>query len=406
MNRQPFARPLAFVLCAGLALCAAPVVRAQTTDSEPRVTAETGASFRQWTVTDSASNEAKISQLYVPFSATIPVGATFDIVAYGAYASTKLDLGEAGAGTLKGITDFRLKGFWRPTNRFFLGAGVNLPIGKHLLKQGPVEGRPRGLSPKHDGVEHPVLHEVEVAQSMWSPIFGFRAKRMGEGLDIDLSAGAAFPLSPTATLGFGAGYILKGEYDFIETEDATRRFKPGAEASASIGLDIRPNEATLIRLDVAGRTFTEDTQSDRKVFQASSQLELDGLVAHQGGGWNWQLHARQVAKGDDTFIEENGDNGVLETPHTAVSSFWASAELFRDLKESLSIGASVEFGSFGKSDLTISDGHSLSYGPALRFGRRGGSGATLRVAGLTGSAENGDIDLSGFDVSGVVSLAF
>lgn len=404
MSRRNISLPAAGLLALGL--CVSGMARAQTTDVEPRVTAETGASFRHWTVKDSTGTEAKISQLHVPFSATVPVGPRFDIVAYGAFASTKLDLGEAGAGTLKGVTDFRLKGFWRPTNRFFLGAGVNLPVGKHLLKQGPVEARPGGLTPKHNGVDHPVLHEVEVAQVMWSPIFGFRAKRMGEGLDVELSAGAALPLSPTATLGFGAGYILKGEYDFIETEDATRRFKPGAEGSASIGLDLRPNEATLIRLDVAGRMFTKDKQSDREVFQASSQLELDGLVAHAGGGWSWQLHARDVAKGDDKFIEENGDNGVLETPHTAVSSFWASGELFRDLKETLSIGASVEFGSFGKSDLTISDGHTLSYGPAVRFGRRGGSGATLRVAGLTGSAENGDIDLSGFDVSGVVSLAF
>lgn len=404
-------RSVLFVTLLVWAAVAGGVPSARSSELEPRLSGEGGVGYRTWDVSDSTDATTTITQLHLPFSATVPFGPGFDVVAYGAFASTDLVIDESDEGSLKGVTDFRLKAFWRPGNRAFLAVGVNLPVGKQTLRQGSFEaaGRPepgvaRGrLGIEHDGTDDGSHHEVEVAQVMWSPLLGFRAKRMAQGFDVDLSAGTAFALSPTATLGFGAGYIVKGEYDFIETEDGVTAFRPAGEASANVGLDVRPNDDLLFRFDVAGRFYGDDEQGGRKVFHAAPQFELDALVAGRSSGWNWLLRARDVVKGDDEILSESGDSDLTRTAQPSVDSFWAVGELYRRLSPTLAFGASVEYGSFGASPLTLSDGHTLNVGPGVRFG---GPATQLSVRGgfLSGSAEDGALDLSGLDVSATVTF--
>lgn len=401
---------LAVALVCGLLLPVA--VAAQSPELDPRVQAEAGAVYRSWDVSDSTDATSTISQLYLPFAATVPFGPHLDMVAFGAFASSSLKLGDEEHGTLKGITDFRLKGFWRPGDRAFVAVGVNLPVGKQTLRQGgAAAGRlptpaatGRGLAPLHGGTDAGAHHEVEVAQVLWSPLLGFRAKRMAQGFDVDLSAGTAFTLSPTATLGLGAGYLLKGEFDFIETEDGVVTFKPASEASGSLGLDLRPNENLLLRLDLAGRFFGDDEQSGSKVFHAAPQIEFDALVTGRSPDWTWLLRARDVQKGDDEILSETNGADLSRTPRPAVDSFWAIAEAYRNLSPTLGLGGSVEYGTFGASDLTLSDGHTLSAGPGVRVGRAEATHVLVRGAWLSGTAEAGALDLSGLDVSATITF--
>lgn len=410
--RAPFARLALPALAGALVLAALPSIgTAQSPELDPRVRGEAGAVYRSWEISDSTDATTTIAQLYLPFAATVPFGARFDMVAFGAFANSTLKFGDEENGSLSGVTDFRIKGFWRPGDRAFLAVGVNLPVGKQTLRQGTfgAAGRPQRsagrdlLAPKHDGTDAGAHHEVEVAQALWSPLLGFRAKRMAQGFDLDLSAGTAFALSPRATLGLGAGYLLKGEYDFIETEDGVIRFKPAGEVSGSIGLDLRPNEDLLFRLDVAARAFGDDEQSGLKVFHAATQIELDALLAGRSTGWNWLVRARDVVKGDDEILSDSG-GGLSRTAQPSVDSFWAVGELYRNLSPAFALGGTLEYGSFGASELTVSDGHTLSVGPGLRIGRSEATHVRLRGSILSGTAEDGALDLSGLDVSAVVSF--
>jgi hypothetical protein len=282
--------------------------------------------------------------------------------------------------------------------------GVNLPVGKETLVQGE-GGAAEKLKVLHEGDDGGAHHEVEVAQAMWSPILGFRTKRMGAGLDMEFGAGYAVPLSPTATLGLGAAYITKGEYDLFETDDGVTTFKPGPEASATIGIDFRPGLNTLLRFDLTGRTYGDDESNDSPVFKAGTQIEVDLLLARTTSQWAFGLRGRSVTRSDDELVSGAGDE-VVRTAVSATPSVWGLGEAYRQLSPSLALGAELQAGSFGESETVLSDGSTFGVGPGLRIGSAGGRRVTFRALYLTGSAENGAVDLSGYDLSAAAAFAF
>ncbi len=161
-----------------------------------------GPSYRSWDIEDIGTTT--ISQFHFPFSQTVPLGRWASLVAAGAYARTTLKLENGDEASLSGITDVRLKGIYRPMGRAQVSIGVNLPVGKETLVQGSGGTEAGALRALHEGDDGGAHHEVEVAQAMWSPILGFRTKRMGAGFDMEFGVGYAAPHSPTAPLGHGA----------------------------------------------------------------------------------------------------------------------------------------------------------------------------------------------------------
>ena len=355
---------------------------------EPANLLSGGPSFRSWKVKSPGDTTETITQIHVPFLQTVPLGPNADIVAFGSWASTKLKPSRGAESSLTGFTDFRLKGIWRPGGRGMLSAGVNLPVGKRTIEVSGTGG-----------------DELAVAQAMWSPILGMRTKRMGEGFDFEFGAGWAAPLSPKATLGLGAGYAVKGEYDLFRTSAGVTRFKPGAEASASLGIDFRPDQGTLLRVDVAGRRFAEDKSGGEPVFQSGTQVEIDAVFGRDTPGWTLAIRGRNVSRSDDNVISGTG-SAITRTTVTPAGLLFGLAEVYRKAGPSVAVGAEVEVASFGRSGAALSDGTTLAVGPGLRIGSAGGSRVSARALYLTGNAQGGDVKLSGFDATLAVTLAF
>jgi hypothetical protein len=402
MTRSNRRSGIAFLLLAALVLPAAPLEAQDDGSRDPASVFGAGPSYRSWDIEDGATTT--ISQFHFPFSQTVPLGRWASLMAAGAYATTTLKLENGDEATLSGLTDVRLKGTYRPMGRAQVSLGVNLPVGKETLVQGSAEVVEK-LRALHEGDDGGAHHEIEVAQAMWSPILGFRTKRMGAGFDMEFGAGYAVPLSPTATLGLGAAYITKGEYDLFETEDGVTSFKPGPEASATIGVDFRPGQNTLLRFDLTGRTYGDDESNDEPVFKAGTQIEVDVLLARTTSAWSLGLRGRSVTRSDDELVSGAGED-VVRTAVSATPSVWGLGEAYRQLSPRLALGAELQAGSFGESETVLSDGKTFAIGPGLRIGSAGGRRLTLRALYLTGSAGDGDVDLSGYDLSAAAAISF
>ncbi len=407
------AAPALAALCFWLGAPAASGAGVDRDGAEPRATLM--ATHRSWDIDDRLGGTVTIRQMYLPFSASAGFGDRFDIVLFGAWARTTLDFG-ADEAALSGITDSRLKGVWRPNRNTFLSVGTNLPAGKRTLFQGNdtvAPGRPltttarraAGSSgstrPLHSGTDH---REVEVAQAMSSPLLGFRARRMGEGFDLELSGGVAARLSSTVSIGAGAGYAVKGAYDLYETPDGTVDFKPGGEASASAGFDWRPADGALLRLDVAGRTFQDDESLGEKVYRAGTQIEVEALMARVTPKTSVRITARNVVKEDDERFETAGDE-ILSTAVRSSNSLWAAGEVYVVAVASIALGVEARAGVFGDSDAGLSDGSTAAIGPGVRWsGPRHHVG--IAAQWLSGNAEDNTLDLSGLDVSAALTVIF
>jgi hypothetical protein len=385
-------RTILLAISAAVLLPAA--AQAQNEDLDRSNVFGAGPSYRRWKLESSFEGEdaaeETISQFHLPFSQAIPLGRSATLLAYGAYASTTLELDDGDETTLSGITDVRVKGIYRLMDRAQVSLGVNLPIGKQTLEQSDEEGGAR---------------ELEVAQAMWSPILGFRTKRMGAGFDIELGAGYATPLSPTSTLGISAAYVAKGEYDLFETEDGVTTFRPGSEISGTIGLDFRPSEGTLLRFDLTGRSYGDDESNDLKVFKPGTQLELDATFARITNTWNFALRGRNVSRTDDELIADSGDD-VVRTTVSAPNSLWGLGQAYYQIRPTVAIGGEAELGAFGESETVLADGTTFGIGPGVRIGAAGARRITIRALYLTGNALDENVDLSGFDISLAAAFPF
>jgi acetolactate synthase regulatory subunit len=382
---------LRVVLVATLLWAAAPApVRADgtgvTSDGgrEPVTVVSGLPSWRSWSVGDEVQGTS-ISQLYVPFVLNMPLGDRLDLLAHAAYARTtarrEWTYADNFESTLSGLVDGRVKVAYRPGPRLMLAAGVGLPFGDGALD-----------SPE----------EIDVAQMLWSPLLDLRAKSAGQGLTVEGSAAYAVPLSPTVTVGLGAGAVLAAEYDLYTRDDFVTTHRPGTELSASIGIDVRPRPTTLLRLDVAGRRFGDDEVNGDAAFRAASRLEVDMTIASARPVGLLALRVRGVFRGDDHRYTPAGDE-VRERVSVA-EAYYLTAEAYRTLSETVSAGVELDGATVSRSEDFLGDGERMGAGPGLRIGRAGGTRAQLRVIHFR---TYGDAwDAPGWDVSGGVSLAF
>lgn len=339
-------------------------------------------SWRTWSTGDEVT-DITISQFHVPFLVSVPFGDRLDLMALASYARTTytrpgFDDGDA---ELAGLVDGRVKLAFRPNSRLQLTAGVGLPFGDGAID-----------SPE----------EIDVAQVLWSPLLDFRAKSAGQGLTVEGSAAYAVPLSPTVTLGLGAGSVLAAEYDLYATEDFVTTHRPGTELSASIGIDVRPRPTTLLRLDVAGRRFADDEVNGVAAFRAASRLEVDATVASVKPVGFLALRARGVFRGADRRYSAEGDE--VRRQVSVAEAYYLTAEAYRQLSETVQVGLEVDGASVTRSEDPVGDGERAGAGPGVRIGRPGGTRAQFRA--LHFRTFGGRREAPGWDLSGGVSLAF
>ncbi|MEZ4649544.1 MAG: hypothetical protein R3E97_12335 [Candidatus Eisenbacteria bacterium] len=359
------------------------------------------ASYRTWEIDGPDSLTTTVSQLHVPVVASIGLGESVDLVLSSAYGSSTLepgtpegtasasDLSMNGNGDVKGQVFFRLL-----ENRLLLQAGVGVPAGTVGLD----------------------TEQLTVVQALGNPLLGFRMKHYGEGLDLSGGGAFALPLGTSVTAAVGAGFVTRGEYEFVAGEED---FKPGQETSISGGVDILSGGARpALRFDASYRMFGADQLGGTDIFQEGNQLELQATTSFRPGTARVDLTGRYVLKDDNEILDPPGSD-VEKIAMDAGSAFFAQAEAGFELGSAF-LGASANLTRFdggedtdGAASEAAYTGSAFGVGPFLEF-RLGDSGG-LRLGGqyLSGSIDERTLaddtvipsfDLSGFDV--VASLTW
>lgn len=317
-------------------------------------------------------------QIMVPLSGFIPLQDNLELRFYGASVSTSVDA-DGEDFTLSGLTDMRLQfNQSLASDRFLLSLGLNLPTGKKSLS---------------------LEEERPVMGVLTQNYLSFPVRRMGEGFGVNLLAGAA---ATSGEIRFGGivSYQINGAYEAYEDEGD---YKPGNMFSLSASADAKASE-WVFAADATFTTYSTDKVDDRKVFAQSDQLDLHAGAEYESKSYSFSGDVRYLIRGRNTRYD------ITEAVYDQLKIFgneffmagrfayapderWFIAPL-ADLR--LIAGNEYEFGSSRVIGLGLEAGRKISTGLNL--------GAGFKYH--TGSADDGYIDLSGFQISAGLMAAF
>ncbi len=364
-------------------------------EEPPRATARLDVLARGWTLKKGGSSDVKVSEVATPLRARARVarGTEVFLCLPAAIASYKGD----GESDFSGLVDWTLGASLRlDEGRIRLGASVGIPTGKAPLDS----------------------DERTVADVAANRILGFPVKRLGEGLDLGVNAARVF--LPTRKIAFsvGAGYLLKGEYDFLQTGEEDVRFKPGDEVFAGAGAEGETSvgEAVLtLRADGRYRLFSKDERNGEAFFEEGDQVEIigsAGLLFPSARRVDVRLFV--VFKGEGSEAGEFGEASLdsLSLERYLLQSLTGDYQeavvwYTHPVADNFGLLATGSVANYSEYPATAGATGNRLLGSA-RIWEFGGGGflrvsshyeLLLRGAYLSGNAEDGAVDLSGYDFS-------
>jgi len=362
----------------------------------------TGVALRSWTVKLEGEEDIEVGQLSVPVVLHAPVGGeNLDFTLYAARASSDYKISEEAK--LSGFTDTQLRLSYLMSNeRVLWTAGFALPTG------------PTDLSEE----------EVRVSRAISNEVLGFRTNRYGAGLDLFGSVLFAWPLTNTLSAGGGLGAARRGAFDYApDAENGLGEVDLGDEFFASAGASyLRRSESggTSLNLDLTYRLFGTDQVEGADVFEEGNELVLLATAARETERIRLTGRVRSVFKGENSLTGSAlGWNAGTDLENLVQSSIagdrldlgcdltyrltpvWSVSGTIRHSRFGEAIAEGEEEGSSvasrGKANVT-------ELGPALSWDATEAILLRIGFGFLLGSADDGDADLSGYDV--VVSGTF
>ncbi len=342
-------------------------------DDRELLTIQNQMSFRSWRVTDNDTNQARtVRQASNRLLSSFTLGPSADLVFYGS-AAVSQDRA-ASVAELDGLGDAKLKGFvhaWQ--RRLILSAGVNLPTGQTALEE----------------------NEIRAAAAVAPHVFGFRMKNYGGGFDLDLGAAVGFDAKENVTVGGGASFLLRGEYDL----DQVSQYKPGSEIALTAGADVRTDRSRTT-LDAVVRVFMTDQIDGTDSFEEGTQFEFNLVTSFQGATWGVDLGVKDIVKLDNellTVTSPGEDNRVSNG-----NNLWLSATPRYQPNEDFAILFPFDLIAVNQSQQQNTSAWAAGFGLGLEGRLTPVAIIQARVAKLTGGSENDVVDISGWD--GVISL--
>jgi len=328
--------------------------------------------YSSWSVDDGVA-KADISQTGFPVRGFLPLQDNFEASVYVVASSNSLD--RAGNNlSLSGLGDLRVqvsRSF--RDDQFLLSAGINLPTGKTKLSQSD---------------------ETPVLQMLTADYLSFSQRRFGEGLGVNLLAGGA-QMVGELRVGGGISYRYVGKYDPYEGVEG---YDPGDMVNINAGADWEKGP-TVVSGNVVFSMYGKDKWNDLEVFKESSQLGLGIDLSHNPGGYRADGSLGYTVRGRNSFFTPTESQLKIYGNELAVSG-----DLMWLPQNGWSYGPNAVFRLIAANDQGF--GSSTIFGFGGTLGRRLGEGgaAELSVRYFTGSADGGDIDLSGLQVSAGIRL--
>ncbi len=399
MKGISFSRAFVFFILAATAILppfswAAEVVL----EPPPGVIGRTSFSTRSITLSKAGSADLKVSEFVSPLFVRKPIGRDGEVSIYlsGGSATSNGDLTDS---DLSGFTDVELSGSKRfDSGRYWIGGGVTLPTGKALIE----------------------ANQVVVTGVVANRILGLRLKRFGEGPGLFASGARAFTVTRSITASLGAGFQYKGEYDYLKGEegDETVRIKPGNEAFFAAGVSgaLGAGSARFEwKGDLRYRLFSKDERNGEVIYEEGDQVEFlasAGLRIAERQRLDGQLFF--VVKGKGTDVEGVGE-GDIET--MTLEEYLqqglpggmqqAMVRYGRELSDRFDIRLFTSYSHFSEfafpgeepAQRLLGSANLLDLGAGVIYYIADKTTVTLDGAYLTGNAEEGAVDMSGFDAA-------
>ncbi len=356
----------------------ASVVNGQIIHGQPG-SGGTGIVYTHWKLDTDYGGSTEISQLWAPLRGMVPVSDNTEIAFLVAGAQSKLDF-DGRETDLGGLSDTRLQlSRSMADDRLLFSIGVNLPTGKKELE---------------------VDQERQIIETLAASFLDFPLRRYGEGFGLSFLAGTAAELGEI-NAGIGIQYEYIGTYTpYVGFED----YDPGDLFNVYAGGDLSREDISWSG-NLLFTTFVADKMADTKVLKQSSQLELqfggifdnrrhriNGLVSYTFRGRNSRY---------DSTTEE-----VIERLRLYGNEFFVSSGYTSLLENGWSFGPSLS--------LKLIEGDEDSFGKSTIFSVAGSVGKQISeqfavdagVRYMTGSADDGRLDVSGFQITTNLDATF
>lgn len=329
-----------------------------------------GLFYTHWTLKGYGA-EIALDQWLVPVNGFVPLGEDLEARYFLARVGNTLSTGSRDH-ELDGLTDLRLQiSRSLSRDRYLLSAGLNLPTGK------------TGLDPNG---------ELQVMNLLTQNFLQLPARRLGEGFGLNLLAGAAAAWKERR-VGFSIAFNHEGAY---EAYAAAGDYDPGDSLVLTAGIQGGRRDWTW-RGDISFTTYGNDQLEGRKVYSQGDQLGLQAGADLARRDLRASIQARYLIRGRNEQFDASESVAsrlkVFGNELALASSLsWQrpGGLFFGPLAEIRRI-AGNEYG-FGSSTIL---GFGLLAGQPL--GRQFDLSGGLRF--FTGNTDDGDIDLSGYQVS-------
>jgi hypothetical protein len=365
-----------------LVLSAAPEIGAQIVYGQP-TSGSAQMMYYHWKTT-SGGEESTVNQLMVPLTGFVPVQDNFEMMFYVANSSNSYDVGD-GTYKLNGLGDFLLQASHSfADDRLLASATLNLPIGKKELNG----------------------EQTEVLFALSQNYLEFPMRQFGGGFGFSLLLGGALELKEDMRAGAGVAYQYVGSYTPYEgartldtvTEVDYSGYDPGDFISANGGIDYQRGRM-LWSGDLIYSFYLADKLDGEKAFRQSRQFDWRLRCDYTGERNSFAAMLRYVWRGHNRVYSDAG----FVTPKLFGNEFTVLAEYTQLIGQQWFAAPSADFRIIAGSEITTEIGSGSSN--VLGFGASVGRhlteqlSASLGVKFYTGSAYDGDLDISGYRIS-------
>jgi hypothetical protein len=333
--------------------------------------------YSHWNQKDTYGSTS-IDQVTAPLNGFVPLQENTELRFYAAGVSTSATIYDSDY-KLSGLTDMRLQlNQSLSDDRFLLSLGLNLPTGK------------RGLS---------VADNRPVMELLTQNYMSFPIRRLGEGFGVNLTAGAGLS-SGNLCYGGTVSYQINGSYEAYKNEGD---YNPGDMFSASVSANIKKDKWGYVA-DATMMTSSTDKVDGQKVFKQSTEFDL-----HAGAAYNGELY---IFNGDVGYlirgrnIRYDSTEAVFDQLKIYGNEFYVSGRLAYSLDPSWYVAPLGELRMIAGNEYDFGSSHTIGLGAEIGRSIGNGTGIAAGFKYNTGSADGGNIDLSGVQLSLGLTAAF
>jgi hypothetical protein len=337
--------------------------------------------YSHWKIEDDTSS-LEINQLAVPVNGFVPLSDNFEARFYVANSMNNLSMVDSDS-SLSGLSDFRIMlSHSFSDDRFLLSGGINLPLGKKELNQD---------------------EELAIIGQLSKNYLSFPIRRFGEGFGFNVLAGWATMLG-TARCGAGVMYQFNGSYTpYADGGD----YDPGDFIGVNGNADFSLGGA-LVTGGVIYTYYLADKLDGDKIFKQSPQVDfrLGAVLARPA--YDLSGNVRFLLRDRHTRYELT--TGAIRSQLKMYGNeFSINGMLSYKFAERWRIAPMLEarlIGGFEEEDRNVDGATIFGFGGVI--GTKVGRRLDFNVGGRysTGSANGGDINLSGFQITSGLSAAF